>query len=88
MSGAFEKKTLFKIEPVACSYFVNIGKRISESIHAGPCEHYQYLKGNFAKSLFFATESSADVQEIILSLRNKPVDINTFSTSFLKKIKE
>ena len=53
---------------------------------AGPNDHYQYLKGNNVKSLFSAPVSSADVEEIILSLRNKPFNINTFSTSVLKRI--
>ena len=66
------------------SYFVNIGKRISESMNAGPYDHNQYLKGNYVNSLFFVPVSSADVEEIILSLRNKPGNINTISTSVLK----
>ena len=33
------------------SYYVNIGKRISESMNAGPYDHYQYLKGNSSNSL-------------------------------------
>ena len=69
------------------SYFVNIGKRISEAINAGPYDHYQCLKGNYANSLFFPPISSAYVEEIIISLRNKPVNINTFSTSGLKRIR-
>ena len=57
-------------------------------MNAGPYDHYQYLKGNYANSLFFAPVSSADVEEIILSLRNKPGNINTFSTtSVLKRIR-
>ena len=47
----------------------------------------QYIKGNYANSLFFAPVSSADVEEIILTLRNKPGNINTFSTSVLKRIR-
>ena len=43
----------------------------------------QFIKGNYAYLLFFAPVSSADVEEIILSLRNKPGNINTFSTSVL-----
>ena len=31
-----------------------------------PYDHYQYLKGNYSDSLFFAPVSSADVEEIIL----------------------
>ena len=27
------------------SYFINIGKHISESMNVGPYDHYQYLKG-------------------------------------------
>ena len=50
-------------------------------------DHYQYQKGNYANSLIFAPVSSADVEEIILSLRNKPGNINTFSTSVLKRIR-
>ena len=56
------------IANVLNSYFLNIGKRISESRNAGPYDHYQYLKGNYANSLLFAPVSSADVGEIILSL--------------------
>ena len=69
------------ISNVLNSYFVNIGKRISESMNAGLYDHYQYLKGNYVSSLFFAPVSSADVEEIILSLSNKPGNINTISTS-------
>ena len=56
-------------------------------MNAGPYDHYQYVKGNYVNSLFFAPLSSADVEEIILSLRNKPGTINTISTSLLKRIK-
>ena len=79
--------TKHDIANVLNSYFVNIGKRTSESMNAGPYDHYQYLKGNFVNSLFFAPVSSADVEEIILSFRNKPGNINTFSTSVLKRIR-
>ena len=54
---------------------------------AGPYDHDQYLEGNYANSLFFAAVSSGDVEEIILPLRNKPGNINTFSTSVLKRIR-
>ena len=66
----------------------NIGKHISESMNAGPYDHYQYLNGNyvFHYSLLLAV-SSADVEEIILPLRNKPSNINTFSTYVLKRIR-
>ena len=37
--------TKHDISNVLNSYFVNIGKRISESMNAGPYDHYQYLKG-------------------------------------------
>ena len=49
------------ISNVLNSYFVNIGKHTSESMNAGPNDHYQYLKGNYVNSLFFAIVSSADV---------------------------
>ena len=55
-------------------------------MNAGPDDHYQYLKGNYVNSLFFAPVSSADVEEIIFSLRNKPGNINTISTTVLKRI--
>ena len=55
-------------------------------MNAGPYDHYQYLKGNYGNSLFFAPVTSVDVAEIIISLRNKPGNINTFSTSVLKRI--
>ena len=67
------------------SYFVIIGKRISQSMNSGPYDHYQYPKGNYANSLLFAPVSSADVEEIILSLRNKPGNIITFSILFWKE---
>ena len=75
-------QTKHDIANVLNSYFVNI----SESMNARPYDHYQYLKGNSANSLFFAPVSSKDVKEIIFSLRNKPGNINTFSTSVLKRI--
>ena len=56
-------------------------------MNAGPYDHYHYLKGNYVNSLFFAPVSSADVEEIILSLRNKPGNINTFLTSVFKRIR-
>ena len=56
-------------------------------MNSGPYDHYQYLNGNYANSLFLAAVSSTDVEEIILSLRNKPGNINTFSTSVLKRIR-
>ena len=73
--------TKHDISNVLNSYFVNIGKRISESMNAGSYDHNQYLKGNYVNSLFFAPVSSADVEEIILYLRNKPGNTNTISTS-------
>ena len=63
-------ETKHDIANVLNSYFVNTSKRISESMNAGHYDHYQYLKGNYANSLFFTPVSSADVEEIILSLRN------------------
>ena len=56
-------------------------------MNAEPNDHYQYLKGSYVNSLFFAPVSSADVEEIILSLRNKPGNINTFSIYVLKRIR-
>ena len=56
-------------------------------MNVGPYDHYQYLKGNYENSLFFASVSFADVEEIILSFRNKPGNINTFSTCVLKRIR-
>ena len=38
--------TKHNISNVLNSYFVNIGKRISESMNAAPYDHNQYLKGN------------------------------------------
>ena len=55
------------LQNVLNSYFVNICKRISESMNAGPYDNYQYLKGNYVNSLCCAPASSADVEEIILS---------------------
>ena len=79
--------TKHDISNVLNSYFGNIRKSISESMNAGPYDHYQYLKGIYVNSFFFAPVSSAGVEEIILSLRNKPGYINTFSTSVLKRIR-
>ena len=56
-------------------------------MNAGPYDRYQYLKGNYVNSLFFALVSFPDVEEMILSLRNKPVNISTISTSVLKRIR-
>ena len=56
------------IANVLNSYFVNIGKHISESMKAGPYDHFQYLKGNYENSLFFVSVSYVDVEEIIISL--------------------
>ena len=55
-------------------------------MNAGPYDHNQYLKGNNVNSLFIAPVSSAHVEEIFLPLRNKPGNINTISTSVLKRI--
>ena len=55
--------TKHDISNVLNSYFVNIGKRISESMNAGPYDHYQYLKGiTMLIHYFFAPVSSADVK--------------------------
>ena len=75
-------ETNHDIASVLNSHFVNIRKHISESRNAGPYDHYQYLKCNYANSLLFV-----NVEEIFLSLRNKPGNINTFSTSVLKIIR-
>ena len=69
------------------SYIVNIFKHLSESKNAGDYDHDQYLKDNYANSLFFAFVTSAYVEELIPSFRNKPDNINTFSTSILKRIR-
>ena len=50
------------IANVLNSYFVNISKHISESMNAS-FDHYQYLKGNYANSLFFAPVSSGAKQK-------------------------
>ena len=54
-------------------------------MNAGSYDHYYYLKG--VNSLFFVPVSSADVEEIIHSLRNKTGNTNSFSTSVLKRIR-
>ena len=59
--------TKHDISNVLNSHFVNIGKRISESMNVRPYDHNQYLKVNYVNSLFIAPVSSADVEEIILS---------------------
>ena len=56
-------------------------------MNSRPYDHYQYLKGNNVNSLFFAPVSSADVEEIILSPRNKSGNINTITSSVLKRIR-
>ena len=56
-------------------------------MQTGPYDHNQYLKSNYVNSLFLAPVSSADVKEIILSLRNKPGNINAISTSVSKRIR-
>ena len=38
-------ETKHDIANILNSYFVNIGKHISESMNAGLYDHYQYLKG-------------------------------------------
>ena len=55
-------------------YIVIIDTHVSESMNAGPYDHYQYLNGNYdhyqylngnyADSLFFAPVSSADVNYV------------------------
>ena len=42
-----------------------------ELIHAGPYYHYQYLKGNYANSLFFANSVNAcrTLQSLSISKR-------------------
>ena len=56
-------------------------------MNAGPYDHYEYLKLNYVNSLFVVPTTSVDVEEIIISLRNKPGNINTLSTSILKGIR-
>ena len=41
-------ETKHDIANVLNSYFLNIGKHISESMDAGPSDYYQYLNGNYA----------------------------------------
>ena len=53
-------------------------------MNAGHYDHYQYLKGNYVNSLFFAPESSADVQEIILFLEISQVISIQSQLLFLK----
>ena len=55
-------------------------------MNARPYDHYQYMKGNYVNSLFFAPVSSADVEKIILSLRNKPGNINNKNTIIINFI--
>ena len=56
-------------------------------MNAGPYDHYQYLKCNYANSLFFSPVTSANVEEIIIFLRNQPGNINLFSISVLIRIR-
>ena len=79
-------ETKHNIANVLNSFFLNKGKRISESMSTRPYDHYQYLKCNYINSLFFVHVASVDVEELILSLRNKPVT-SIHSLLYFKKNK-
>ena len=57
-------------------------------MNARPYDHYQYLKGNYiCWFIIFCSCILCRSSEIILSLRNKPGNINTISTAVLKRIR-
>ena len=47
--------------------------------------HSIHLKGNYVNSLVIVPVTSVDVEQIILSLRNKSDNINTCSTFIIKE---
>ena len=55
----------FILQKYSIPYFINMDKHISQSMNAGPYGHYQYLKRNYAYSLFFASVSSAEINHLM-----------------------
>ena len=70
------------------NFFVNIGRKIAESVERNPQDHLQFLNHvNQPQSFFFQPVSPTEVGNIINSLKNKSSDINTMPIKILKTIK-
>ena len=71
------------------NFFVNIGKELNESFNgqSDDNEHLQFLQQtNYINSFFFSPVTNSDINEIILSLKNKSGDLTSFNTKTLKCI--
>lgn len=69
------------------SYFVNIGRDISDQFDSNPGDHRIYLTNNYVQSFFFNPVSFVDVQNILSCLKNKnKSDVNSIPTIVLKHL--
>ena len=70
-------------------FFINVGKNIAESVDSDPGDHLKYLTHlNQPNSFFFRPLIPHEIFDTIKSLKNKPANINTFSTKILKSIND
>ena len=67
-------------------YFSNIGKQISESCPDVNCNPTEWIKGNYCDSFAFQQVSPLDVYKVIMSLKNKPCDVNLIPVKVYKYV--
>ena len=67
------------------SHFSSVGRDIANSIQGDGGDYRRFLTGDFPGSFFFTPTTPHEVSVIIGNLKNKPCDVNLFSTLILKK---
>jgi hypothetical protein len=67
-------------------HFSSIGGNISRSFAGDVNDHVEYMSGNFQNSFFFSPIGSSDVNNIIMSLKNKSCNVDCLPAIVLKTI--
>ena len=66
-------------------YFCSVGRRIADSVIVdNSCDFMTYLNGDYPNSFLFLPVAGPDIHKIILSLKNKPGSIHTYSVRIIK----
>ena len=79
-----------KEPPMICDalneYFVKIGKNINDSVPQVNINFERYITGSYCGSMFFRPVSVSFVNNLVMSLKNKPADIESYSARIVKFI--
>lgn len=67
-------------------FFVDIGKNVAESVNCRPDEYKKYLNGNFVNSFYFDPVNNIEVENIVMSLKNKSCNLHSVPTSVIKSV--